>query len=157
MSGWEELLSKKTPDKPATILDERPKESLVKKETIDDMVEKSTNIDVDIWKRLGLIDAYNSGRMFGACEGPDSVSVRDFLDKMSSMISDIVVDAYIKADKPANKDVIEVFRSACKAMSSLDCLDVSVNKPRLLAAIHGFSDSYVKTADPEAVRNISMQ
>lgn len=157
MSDWEDLISRKPPDKPATILDEPIKDSLVKKKSIDDMIAESTNTDVEVWKRLNGIDFYNTGRMFGACDGPDNVSVKDLLGKFSSMIVELVKDSYIRADKHANKDVLDVFVAACKAVSSLDTIEVGVHKPKLLAALHGFCDSYVQTADPEAVRNISMQ
>ena len=157
MSGWEDLISKRVPDKPATILDAPIKDSIVKKKSIDDMLEEATNSDMDVWKRLGGIDFYNTGRMYGACEGPDNVSVSDLLTKFSSMIVELVKESYIKADKHANKEVLDVFVSACKAVASLDNLEIGVHKPKLLGALHGFADSYVKTADPEAVRNISMQ
>lgn len=157
MSGWEDLISKKSPDKPATILDAPIKESVVKKKSIDDMLEEAQNSDVEIWKRLNGIDFYNAGRMYGACEGPDNVSVKDLLGKLSSMIVELIKESYIREDKHANKEVLEVFVAACKAVASLDNLEVGVFKPKLLGALHGFCDSYVKTADPEAVRNISMQ
>lgn len=157
MSNWEDLISNKPPDKPATILDEPLKQSMVKKKSIDELVDESVKANEDIWKRLNGIDFYNMGRMYGACDGPDNVSVKDIMDKFSAMIVEMVKDSYIRADKSANKEVINVFMAACKAISSLETMEVSVYKPKLLAALNGFSDSYMKTADPEAVRNISMQ
>ena len=157
MSEWGELLSSKASDVPATIFDAAKKESAIKKESIDELVAKSVKIDEDVWKRLGGIDFYNMGRMYGACNGPDDVSVKDVLGKFSSMIAEMVKESYIRAEKSVNKEVIDVFLAACKAVASMENAEVSVYRPKLLAAINGFGDSYVMTSDPESVRNISAQ
>ena len=157
MSEWGELLSSKASDVPATIFDAAKKESAIIKESIDELVAKSVKIDEDVWKRLGGIDFYNMGRMYGACNGPDDVSVKDVLGKFSSMIAEMVKESYIRAEKSVNKEVIDVFLAACKAVASMENAEVSVYRPKLLAAINGFGDSYVMTSDPESVRNISAQ
>lgn len=157
MSEWEELLSPRASDVPATIFDASKKESVIKKESIDELMAKSVKIDEDVWKRLGGMDFYNMGRMYGACNGPDDVSIKDVLGKFSTMIAEMVKESYIKAEKSVNKEVIDVFLAACKAIASMENMEVSVYRPKLLAAINGFGDSYVMTSDPESVKNISMQ
>lgn len=45
---------------------------------------------------------------------------------------------------------------ASKAVATMETQEVFVARPKLLAALHGFSDSYVQSADPESVKNMSL-
>ena len=155
MSGWEDLVGKSEP-KPATILDEKPKESVIAKRSIDDRISDSVKENENVWKLLGFIDAYNTGRMFGRCDGPDNVSVKDLLDKFSSMIVETIKVAYIKCGKSFNRELLDMFSMASKAVATMETQEVFVARPKLLAALHGFSDSYVQSADPESVKNMSL-
>lgn len=108
------------------------------------------------WKALGALEFYRTGQMMGNTDGPDEVSLSSVLDRFSSLITELVKSAYTQVDKSIPKEVLDAFRYTCKAVSALETSEVSIPKIKMLAAVAGFADAYVRTSDAEMVRNLSL-
>ena len=91
----------------------------------------------------------------GASDGPDTVSLGDVICKFANMISSLVIEAYSKKEIPPPKTILDIYKKSSKAVGELESMEFKVNKVKLLGMLNGFSDGYIRTSDPEAVKNIN--
>jgi hypothetical protein len=138
------------------VYDQRGMTKSIKEQSPDEKIRDAHSLSESAWKSLGALSYYKIGTMMGNTDGPDAVSVYAVLERVSSLISELIKTSYTEHEKNVPKELLDAFSSVCKAVSALETNEVYVLKIKLLAAFSGLADAFASTCDPEMVRNLSM-